>query len=559
MGTFNINGATKANYFDAIVVGSGITGGLAAKELCARGLKTLVLERGRNVEHVKDYPTAMMEPWEFEFRLKSTSGEVSDQPDCGHFFASKKEYPYTEDKPFNWYRGYQVGGRSLTWGRQCLRMSDLDFEANLKDGVATDWPVRYAEIAPWYDYVERYIGVSGSRESNRVIPDGTFLPPMEMNCAELVFRDQMKDHFPERTVTIGRVANLSKGWDGRGPCMFRNRCNRGCPFGGYFSSNAVTLPAAALTGNMTLLSDTIVSKVIFDSKTRKASGVEVIHIKTGEAVSYFAKLIFLNASAIATAAILLNSSTSEFPDGLGNSSNQLGHNLMDHFTGTGAEAELDGGQDKYYSGRRPCGIYVPRFRNIGQNERNGFIRGYGLQGNGRRTSFEENSNILSGFGIGFKDKVLKPGPWKLWLGAWGETLPYYSNTVTLNSEKKDKWGMPLTKISMEYHQNERSMQADIQVTIAEMLDKSGFRNINGYAGFQTPGSSVHEMGTARMGRDPRTSVLNKYNQMHDVKNIFITDGSFMTSSGTANPSLTYMAFTVRAVDYAVQQMKKGNL
>jgi choline dehydrogenase-like flavoprotein len=559
MGDFNIKKMPAAHQFDAIVVGSGITGGLAAKELCDRGLKTLVLERGKNVEHIKDYPTAMLEPWEFEFRMKASSSDASDQPDCGHFFASKKEFPYVEEKPFSWYRGYQVGGRSLTWGRQCLRMSDLDFEANAKDGVGIDWPVRYAEIAPWYDYVEKYIGVSGSRESNSVIPDGIFLPPMEMNCAEQVFRQRLKTHFPERLVTIGRVANLTRGWNDRGPCMYRNRCNRGCPYGGYFSSNAVTLPAAAQTGNMTLMADVVVAEVLFDNKSQRAKGVRVIHTETGESVCYFARLIFLNASAIATASILLNSTCPDFPQGLGNSSGQLGHHLMDHFTGTGAEAELEGFKDKYYSGRRPCGIYVPRFRNTGEKQHHNFIRGYGLQGNGRRLNWEDNSKIISGFGAEFKAQVLQPGPWKLWLGAWGETLPYYSNRVSLDPEQKDKWGIPLTRIHMEYQENEKAMQKDIADSIAEMLEQTGFRHVNGYSGFQKPGSSVHEMGTARMGKDPRTSVLNKYNQMHDVQNVFVTDGSFMTSSGTANPSLTYMAFTVRAVDYAVGQMKKGNI
>ncbi|MEN9950936.1 MAG: hypothetical protein RLY85_1688 [Bacteroidota bacterium] len=555
-----ISAKNKANQFDAIVVGSGITGGWAAKELCEKGLKTLVLERGRQVEHIKDYPTAMMEPWDFEYRLAAQTDEPAKNPAYGHFFADKQNHPYIEEKPFEWYRGYQVGGRSLTWGRQCLRLSNEDFEANLRDGIGVDWPVRYPEIAPWYDYVEKFIGVSGNREGNSIIPDGIFLPPMDMNCAELVFKERLQKKHPDRLVTIGRVANLTRGWDKRGPCQYRNRCNRGCPFGGYFSSNAATLPAAFQTGNLTLRPDAIAARIIMDKEGQKAIGVEIIDALTGKTETYYAKLVFLNASALASAALLLNSSDRVHPAGLGNSSGELGHNLMDHFTGTGAEAELEGYTDQYYSGRRPVGIYMPRYRNVsGQMGNLGFIRGYGLQGNGKRMDWKENAAQLKGFGADFKEKMLKPGKWKLWLGAWGETLPYHSNRITLHPDIKDKWGLPLVSINMEYHENEKAMQKDMEESIREMLEQTGFTKINGYAGFQPPGSAVHEMGTARMGSDPKTSVLNKFNQMHDVPNIFITDGSFMASSATANPSLTYMAFTVRAVDYAVAQIKKGNL
>ncbi len=558
----------NGNIYDAIIVGSGITGGLAAKELCEKGLKTLVIERGRNVEHIKDYPTAYMLPWEFEYRMNFTAKQRNDNPvqtmaaDVGSldFFASDTEHPYIQEKPFNWGRGYQVGGRSLTWGRQCLRYSDLDFEANMKDGIAVDWPVRYKDIAPWYDYVEKYVGISGKNEGVPYLPDGIYLPPMEMNCIEDHFSEKVRSHYKNRIVTIGRVANLTVSWNGRGPCQYRNLCNRGCPFGGYFSSNSATLPAAKATGNLTLLPNSIVMEVVYDEEKRRASGVRVIDALTKKTTEYFSRIIFLNASSIASSAILLNSKSRSFPTGLGNTSGQIGHNLMDHFTGTGAEAQFDGYYDKYYSGRRPVGIYMPRFRNVsGDTSRKDFIRGYGLQGIGSRAGWREQGRNIDGFGKKFKDQVTKPGPWGIWLGAWGETLPYFDNAVKLDKDAKDQWGLPLVRISYEYHDNEVAMKKDMLESIEEMLSVAGFSNIQSYSHFQPGGSAFHEMGTARMGKDPETSVLNQYNQMHDVKNIFITDGSFMTSSGTANPSLTYMAFTARACDYAFSELKKGNI
>jgi choline dehydrogenase-like flavoprotein len=562
----NTSGGTL-NSYDAIVVGSGISGGWAAKELCEKGLKTLVLERGRNVEHIKDYTTAFMNPWDFPHHLNVSEKDKEENPvqstsyDEGNkqFFVSDKEHPYIQEKPFSWIRGYQVGGRSLTWGRQCYRLSDLDFEANAKEGIAVDWPIRYKDIAPWYDYVESFVGISGKEEGLSHLPDGKFLPPMEMNCIEEDFSKKIRGEYSDRIATIGRVANLSKGWNGRGPCQYRNLCSRGCPFSGYFSSNAATLPAAMATGNMTLLPDSIVLEVLYDDKTRRATGVRVMNSHTKQTTEYFAKIIFLNASTIATAAILLNSVSASFPEGLGNSSGQVGRNLMDHFTGTGAQGEHEGFTDQYYSGRRPTGIYIPRFRNIpGGQDRKDYIRGFGFQGIGGRLEWEDRAGI-DGFGQDFKKQLLQPGPWFLWMGAWGETLPYPDNRITLSGDKKDQWGQPLVKVFFEYHDNERAMRKDIRECAEEMLRKTAFTNIHSYDHELPAGQAVHEMGTARMGSDPRSSVLNGSNQMHDVKNVYITDGSCMTSSACQNPSLTYMALTARACDHAVSELKKGNL
>lgn len=554
------------NTYDAIVVGSGISGGWAAKELCEKGLKTLVLERGRNVEHVKDYTTAFLNPWQFPHRLAITEEDKKEDPvqsqayteASKQFFVSDREHPYIQDDPFNWIRGYQVGGRSLTWGRQCYRLSDLDFQANAKEGIAVDWPIRYKDIAPWYDYVEEFAGISGQPEGLPHLPDGRFLPPMEMNCVETYFSGKVRQQYKDRIVTIGRVANLSKGWKGRGPCQYRNLCDRGCPFTGYFSSNGATLPAAKATGNMTLLPDAIVIEVLYDETKDRATGVRVMNAHTRQVTDYFARIIFLNASTIATAAILLNSVSKRFPDGLGNSSGQIGHNLMDHFTGTGAFADFDGFADRYYTGRRPAPIYIPRFRNLPGQPKMDFIRGYGFQGAGSRLEWEDK--VLSpGFGPSFKDQLVHPGPWSMWLGAWAETLPYYDNKITLDKEKKDNWGQPLVRISFQYHDNESSMRKDIAASAEEMLHATGFKNIRPYVHFAPGGSAVHEMGTVRMGKDPKTSALNAFNQLHDVNNVFITDGSCMTSSACQNPSLTYMALTARACDFAASQMKKGDL
>ncbi len=560
--------AKEQNTFDAIVVGSGISGGWAAKELCEKGLKTLVLERGRNVEHVKDYDTAFNHPWNFDYRLHSQQKDLIEDPiqstvyDEGskHFFVRDKEHPYIQENPFRWIRGYQVGGRSLTWGRQCYRLSDLDFEANAKEGIAVDWPIRYKDIEPWYSYVEKFIGLSGKKENLSHLPDGEFLPPIEMNCLESHFAEEIEKKFSDRLVTPARVANLTQSINGRGPCQYRNLCSRGCPFGAYFSSNAATLPAAKLTGNMTLRPFSIVQEVIYDKELKRAVGVRVIDAKTMQVEEYFAKIIFLNASTIATASILLNSVSEAFPNGLGNSSEQVGHNLMDHFIGTGAEGEFEGLQDQYYSGRTPGSLYIPRFRNIDEaSAKKEFLRGYGFQGRAYRENWEDKLKTTEGFGEKFKESLTTPGKWKIWIGAWAETLPYYDNRITLDKSRKDKWGIPLVRINFEYHENEEAMKKDIQASAEEMLAKTGFVNIHGFSYDIPGGSAVHEMGTARMGKDSKTSVLNAFNQMHDVKNVFITDGSCMTSSATQNPSLTYMALTARACAYAVEELKRGNL
>lgn len=565
----NINsGGTAANTYDAIVVGSGISGGWAAKELCEKGLKTLVLERGRNVVHIKDYTTSTMHPWEFPNRLEITEQDREENPvqcqayDEGskHFYVKDKEHPYIQSDPFYWIRGYQLGGRSLVWGRQTYRLSDLDFEANAKDGHGVDWPIRYKDIAPWYDYVEQFVGISGQAAGLPHLPDSVFLPPMEMNCVESHFRDQSKKHFPDRPVIHGRVANLTRGWNGRGPCQYRNLCDRGCPFSGYFSSNAATLPVAAATGNLTIQPHAIVHQVIYDEKTKRASGVRVIDELTKKSTDYFAKIIFLNASTIATASILLQSTSSRFPNGMGNDSDQLGRNLMDHHMGSGATGAYMGFRDQYYSGRRPTGIYIPRFRNLDEKtKRTDFLRGYGYQADGERREWKDTMLAGDDFGAGYKKSLATPGPWTIWMGAWGECLPNPENRITLEQDKKDTWGLPLVNVHFKFGDNEKAMRKDAQVAAAEMLQAAGFENVQPFDYHTTAGSAVHEMGTARMGQDPKTSVLNAHNQIHEVKNVFVTDGSCMTSSACQNPSLTYMALTARACNFAVEELKKGSL
>lgn len=562
-----ITGTPKENTtYDAIVVGSGISGGWAAMELCKKGMKTLLLERGRNVEHVKDYTTAFKKPWEFEFGLNNTiQDKVNDpiqsqayDPGSKYFFASDKDHPYIQEKPFNWFKGYQVGGKSLIWGRQCYRWSDLDFEANLKEGVAVDWPIRYKDIAPWYDYAERFIGVSGKSEGLSQLPDGQFLPAMELNCIENHLADSLKTKYHDRLLTIARVANLTTRWDNRGPCQNRNLCTRGCPFGGYFSSNSSTLPAAFQTGNLTLRPYATVAEILYDEKSKKGKGVRVIDTITKESFEYYAKIIFVNASTIATTGLLLNSKSNRFPDGFGNDSGELGHNLMDHHSSAGAAGVHEGFKDSYYKGRRPCGFLIPRFRNINSQEGLSFSRGYNIQGHGERAEWSDRIDE-PGFGESFKQQITTPGPWTTWMAGWGECLPYHENKISLDANEKDKWGLPLIKFDFSFKDNEDKMMKDIQETSAEMLLFAGYKNVNTFNYRHPGGTTVHEMGTARMGRDPKTSVLNGNNQIHSVKNVFVTDGSCMVSSACQNPSLTYMALTARACDFAVQELKKGNI
>lgn len=558
----NIEAKTQ-NSYDAIVIGSGISGGWAAKELCEKGLKVLMLERGKPVEH-PSYPTATKDPWELPYAGKLTAKDKEISPiqarhysfrgDNKHFYINDSENPYTETKRFDWIRGDVVGGRSLLWGRLCWRWSDLDFEANAKDGHGVDWPIRYKDLAPWYDYVESFIGVSGQEEGIPHLPDGKFLPPMEMNCVEKDFKTKTEKNFSDRKVIISRVAHNTGPIQGRGICQYRDLCHRGCPYGAYFSTNASTLPAAFATGNLTLRPYSLVNKLIYDEKKEKVTGVELIDVETNEVIEFYAKIIFVNASTVATAIILLNSTSKRFPNGLGNGSDQLGRNLMDHHKHAGASAVVDGFENQYYSGRRPTGIYVPRFRNI-STQRHDYIRGFGLQGGAKRGGW----NHVKSVGEDLKKESQTPGPWSINFGGYGECLPYPENRITLNHDKKDKWGRPTAMIDCEFKANEKAMQRDMAYAAAEMLDAAGYTNVSTYINGSFPGNANHEMGTARMGRDPKTSVLNSFNQMHEVKNVFVTDGSFMTSSSCLNPSLTYMAVTARACDYAIKEFNKGNI
>lgn len=555
--------------FDAIVVGSGIAGGWAAKELTEKGLKVVMLERGRNIEHVKDYVNANKEAWEFPHRGHATQKMKEEHPvlrrdyplneEVDGMWVNEQESPYIEDKRFDWYRGYHLGGRSLLWGRQSYRWNKWDFEANAKEGIAVDWPIRYDDLAPWYSYVEKFAGIQGSKEGLEVLPDSEFLPAMELNVVEKNVAAKIKSHYNgKRHMIIGRSANITqaKPEQNRVSCQYRNRCWRGCPFGAYFSTQSATLPAANATGNLTLETDKIVTKIIFDKDKKKATGVEVIDALNNKTYQYTAKIIFVCASSFNSTWLLMNSATDIWPGGLGSSSGELGHNVMDHHFRTGASGTAEGFEDVYVFGRRPTGIYIPRFRNI-YNDKRDYLRGFGYQGGAGRGRGAEVAEMT--IGPALKEALTEPGKWGIGIMAFGEMLPHHSNKIYLNKTVKDKWGLPVLAMDVEMKENEISMRKDMMADAAEMLEVAGIKNINQYDAGYAPGMGIHEMGTARMGRDPRTSVLNGNNQVWDALNVFVTDGACMTSASCVNPSLTYMAITARAADFAVKELKKGNL
>lgn len=569
MANLNID-SVKERTYDAIVVGSGISGGWSAKELTERGLKTLVLERGRDVKHVTDYPTTTMMPWEFKHRGKIPEDIASKNPvvsrcyafreDAQHFFVKDQEHPYTQEKPFDWIRGYQVGGKSLLWARHTQRWSDFDYEGPARDGFAVDWPVRYKDIAPWYSHVEKFAGISGNRDGLAELPDGEFLPPFELNCVEKFFKEQVSSHYKNRRhVIIARCAHITQPQpihlaQGRAQCQNRAMCQRGCPFGGYFSSNASTLPWAAKTGNLTLRPQSVVHSVIYDETKSRATGVRVIDAVTKESIEFYAPIIFVNASALNTNLILLNSKSSRFPDGLGNDHGLMGKFVAFHNYRARVSGEYDGFMESATKGRRPTSAYIPRFRNVHRQEMD-FLRGYAAGFSAGR--YDETSH--DGLGVALKEKLAATalGPWRVGSHMMGETIPKETNYVALDPNATDEWGIPRLKIAVDYDDNDEKMVADYLAQLSEMFTNAGFTNIKTSDSKQAPGLDIHEMGGVRMGHDPKTSLLNKWNQLHACKNVYVTDGACMTSTSTQNPSLTYMALSARAVDYAVKS-SKGN-
>jgi choline dehydrogenase-like flavoprotein len=567
-------GDTKqSRTFDAIVIGSGMSGGWAAKEFCEKGLKTLVLERGRDVKHIKDYPTTNMNPWEFKHRgevpyaIREANPVISKcyafREDAMHFFVKDTEHPYVQDKPFDWIRGYQVGGKSIMWARQTQRWSDYDFEGPARDGFAVDWPIRYKEIAPWYSYVEKFAGISGNKDGLPNLPDGEFLPPLELSCVENYFKEVVAKNYTDRNVIYARCAHLTEPKQihidqGRTQCQNRNLCQRGCPFGGYFNANSTTIPWALKTGNMTLRPFSVVHSVIYDDQKGKAVGVHVIDTNTKESIEYYAPVIFVNAGAINTNLVLLNSVSKRFPHGLGNENGLLGKYVAFHNYRARIVAQYDGFKDsKTEGGRKPTYAYIPRFRNLHKQETD-FLRGYAATFSAGRRSSQD----MNGFGESLKKNLMSApelGPWNIGSQMMGETIPKESNYVSLDTGKKDDWGVPLLKISIGYDDNEDKMIKDFFEQMTKMYSKAGFTDIKTSDSKQAPGLDIHEMGGVRMGKDPKTSLLNQWNQFHNCSNVFVTDGAYMTSTSTQNPSLTYMAMTARAVDYAVSQLKKGDL
>lgn len=571
MANINSKGVEK-NTFDAIVIGSGISGGWAAKELCEHGLKTLVLERGRNVVHLKDYPTATKNPWDFPHRTHEPLSVARENPivercyafseASQHFFVKDKEHPYVQEKPFDWIRGYQVGGKSLLWARQTQRWSKFDFEGPGRDGFAVDWPIRYDDIAPWYSHVERFAGIAGNHDGLETLPDGEFLPAWEMNAVEKDMSKRINAHYKDRHVVIGRCAHLTKPNEihkqqGRGQCQARSLCERGCPFGGYFSSNSSTIPWAERTGNLTLRPDSVVHSIIYDEKKSKATGVRVIDAHTKEATEYYARIIFVNAATMNSNLVLLNSTSSRFPNGLGNDSGLLGKFVAFHnYRGT-LSASMDGYLDSYYYGRRPCAIMMPNFRNVYKQEMD-FLRGYMTFYSVMRAGWGHSTDGQQ-IGGGYKEAISEPGPWAVYVQMQGETIPKETNHVSLSKDEKDAWGIPLLKMSVAYDDNDIKSMKDFTAQAEEMLTIAGCKDIRTHDTNQAPGLDIHEMGGVRMGRDPKTSLLNGWNQMHACPNVFVTDGSCMVSTSTQNPSLTFMAITARAANHAVEELKKGNV
>jgi choline dehydrogenase-like flavoprotein len=567
------NKAVTQNNYDAIVIGTGMSGGWAIKELTEQGLKVLALERGRNLEHVKGYDTATLNQWEIMHRGRVTQAFTQDNPILVRsgvvdgfttkMFVPDKAHAYVQDKPFDWIRGYQLGGRSLMWGRWTQRWGEADFEANAKEGIGIDWPVRYSDMAPWYSYVEKFAGIAGNKDGLAQVPDGEFLPPFDMTDFEKYVKQKIETNYPGRNLIISRTANLTKPNEihtslGRGQCQARDLCSRGCPFGAYFSTQSATLPAAVKTGNLTLQTDTVVHSIIYDEAKRRATGVRVIDTHTKKMTEYFAKIIFLNAGSINSNLTLLNSTSNRFPNGLGNDSGVLGHYIMTHNYRVRANGIFDGMPDSYYSGKRPNGVYMPRFRNFGNDKQTGFKRGYALACSSNRQGWRRGS-YMEDTGAALKEKLTEPGPWFFFATAMGEMLPYKDNLVWLDKNEKDEWGIPLLHADISWHENEDLMAKDAVEQMREMFDKTGLKNIQSEDNHQAPGKDIHEMGGCRMGNDPKDSMLNKWNQLHAVPNVFVTDGACMTSSACQNPSLTYMAITARAANYAVNEMKKGNL
>ncbi len=565
--------AKKDMTYDAIVIGSGMSGGWAAKELCEKGIKTLVLERGRQVEHVKDYPTTNKFPWEIPHRGKFSPEFAQENPIADkcyafeeateHFFVKDKEHPYVQEKPFDWIRGYQVGGKSLIWARQTQRWSNYEFEAPARDGFAVDWPIRYKDIEPWYSHVEKFVGISGNRDNIANLPDSEVLPPFELNCVEKQIQQRVKENYADRHVIIGRCAHLTEPQEihiqqGRGKCQARNLCYRGCPFGAYFSSNSSTIPWAAKTGNLTLRPDSIVHSIIYDDAQGKAVGVRVIDAHTKEMMEYYARIIFVNAAALNSNLILLNSTSDRFPQGLGNDNGLMGKYVAFHNYRGSMIAKYEGFEDQYYYGRRPTTAFMPSFRNVFQQDTD-FLRGYMVAFSASRMGWQRGMIDQTAFGGEWKDGLTQPGEWQVYMMMQGETVPKEENHVRLSQDLKDPYDIPQLITSVGYDDNDEQVLQDFLVEGAEMLDKSGCKDIRTIDSKQAPGLDIHEMGGVRMGKDPKTSLLNQWNQLHACKNVFVTDGACMTSVGNQNPSLTFMALTARATDYAMDEMRKGNL